>query len=118
VVAPDTLEAHIDGRRVGVRIVGIVTPSGKSRCGGQAMALLRELVTDGLVLYEDTAVPALDERSLRTYRVMTLAGESVAERLAAAGYATEDPKAPAALERPVIAGAAAAARAGGLGCTR
>jgi endonuclease YncB( thermonuclease family) len=118
VVAPDALEVQIDGRRVGVRIAGIVVPSGKSRCGAQAMAMLRELVTDGVVLYEDPAIPPFDARNLRTYRVITLAGQSVAEHLAAAGYASEDPNVPAALEWPVIVGAAAAAKAAGRRCLR
>lgn len=117
----DTLEVIIGGRRVGVGIVGIVSPAGNTACGRQAIQFVRSLVQQRLELREDPGAPAFDAPPVyrRMYRVLRMpSGTSVAIAMASAGFANADPRAQQAVEYAQIVAAAADARANGRGCAR
>ena len=117
VIEADTLEVSVDGRRVGVGIVGIIAPPGNTDCGKQAIQFAYSLLDSGLELEEDQAVPAFDEAKRRMYRVRRLPSrESVAVAIAAAGFANADPKAQNAIDQAEVVAAAANARANRRGC--
>jgi len=116
VIEADTLEVHIEGRRVGVAIAGIVVPQGNTACGRKGIAALQTLVAGGVELHEDLALRPFDRRLLRVYRVFDRAGHSLAEELTRTGFALPDESARAALDRLVILAAAAEASANAAGC--
>ena len=116
VIAADTLEIHIDGRRVGVAIAGIVVPPPNTTCGREAAAAAQALAMDGIELHEDLAIAPFDRRMLRIYRVFDRAGRSLAEELARSGYALPDENTPSALDRQRILAAAAEASGNAAGC--
>ncbi len=119
VIEGDTLEVNIQGRRVGVGIVGIVAPAGNTDCGRDAISFVYDIVSEGVELEEDPGVPAFDAANRRMYRVVGLRDKtSIALALATAGLARADPRAQMALEHAEIAAAEAAARQNRRGCIR
>ena len=116
VIEGDTLEVRIEGRRVGVLVAGITAPHANTPCGQQAAAALQALVESGVVLHEDLGLPTFDQRLLRIYRVFDPAGRLVAEELARAGLVLPAEMVGSAVDRAVIAAAAAEAAASRRGC--
>lgn len=114
VIEADTFEVRVEGRRVGVRIVGIRVAPGNTECGLRAMNVLQGLVECGIVLEDDPLVPTFDAQKLRLYRV-TRNSVSVAVELAHAGFAESDQR---GTDRDLIVAAAAEARASRRGCVR
>jgi len=87
VIEGDTLEVSINGRRVGVGVVGIKALRGNSPCGKQSISLAYQLLPGRLTLQEDPLVSAFDARKRRMYRVLMPNGRPLAVELARAGLA-------------------------------
>jgi endonuclease YncB( thermonuclease family) len=116
VIDADTLEVDVDGRRVGIAVAGIIAPQGNTACGREAIEATQMLVANGIELFEDLGLPAMDKRRRRVYRVSLSSGRSLAEELTRGGYAWPDPDAGAALEYLSIVSAATEARVLNHGC--
>lgn len=116
VIEGDTLELNIDGRRFGVKIIGIKAPEGNTACGREAIAATEQLVAEGIFLDEDLALPSFDGRLLRLYQLRTAAGVPLAAELARAGLARTEPSHKGARDLPDVAAAEADARAARRGC--
>jgi glucose/arabinose dehydrogenase/endonuclease YncB( thermonuclease family) len=114
VIDGDTVEVWLDGKQVGVGLIGIDAPQGNTPCGKEATALLRQLARGKWHLEEDPD-PALafDDRMRRMYHATTADGRSVAEELVGAGVARADGKGKDAQHRQDDE---ARARAAGKGC--
>ena len=89
VIDGDTMETWIDGKRVGIGLVGVETPKANTPCGRAATAKLWGLTKGGLHLEDDPAL-VFDERGRRMYHASTRDGRSLAEELTAAGVARGD----------------------------
>jgi endonuclease YncB( thermonuclease family) len=119
VIEGDTLEVNIEGRRVGVGVIGIVAPAGNTGCGRQAIQFAYSLLDAGVELEEDPGVPAFDRAKRRMYRVRLLPSRTpLALALASAGFANADPNAQEAIDRAEVEAAVAEARANARGCIR
>src|SRR6188474_2317107 len=70
VIDGDTIETWIDGKRVGIGLVGVSTPKANTNCGRAATGMLWGLVRDGLHL-EDEPGLVFDERGRRMYHART-----------------------------------------------
>ena len=117
VIEGDTLEVFVDGTRVGVRVIGIKAPPGNTPCGREAIAATQALVSDGIYLDEDLLLPTIESRrKLRLYRVTTSNGRLLAEQLAEAGLAAEEPDDAPGRDNANIRAAEAAAKGAGRGC--
>ena len=116
VIEGDTLELNVDGRRFGVKIIGIKAPEGNTACGRESIAATAQLVAEGIFLDEDLALPSFDARLLRLYQVRTSAGVPLAAELARAGLARAEPSHKGARDLPDVAAAEADARAARRGC--
>jgi micrococcal nuclease len=112
VIDGDTLEVRIDGRRVGVGLIGIEAPQGNTPCGKEAAATLARLVAGGLTLVDDPE-QAFDERTRRLYYATAPDGGSLPVALALAGVVRGNGR---GAEGQAIAAAAREARARGVGC--
>jgi glucose/arabinose dehydrogenase len=86
VIDANTIEANINGNRVGIRLVGINVPAGNTACGKVATAILNTFLKAGGRLDEDSAAPFTPNK-LRRYYLVTADGRSVAKLLAQAGVA-------------------------------
>jgi endonuclease YncB( thermonuclease family) len=75
VIDGSTLEATVDGKRIGVGVLGIDAPSYGTGCGDAARAQLQSLVGRGAV-FQDDRVNVLDARKRRLYQVSTPDGGS------------------------------------------
>ena len=117
VIEADTFEVTIEGRRVGIGIVGLLAPAGNTSCGRAAIKFVQNIVDQGLELHEDTAVSAFDPGYRRMYRIARRPNRaSVAVALARAGMARADARAQRALEFKEITAAEADARLNRRGC--
>jgi hypothetical protein len=117
VIEADTLEVLIEGRRVGVGLVGVKGPAGNTACGRQAIAALYQLLAAGIELHDDARMPTFDSRHRRMFRVaIRPTRASAAVTLARAGLVRADPAALEAAEHAEIAAAEMDARANRRGC--
>ena len=117
VIEADTFEVTIQGRRVGIGIVGLIAPAGNTSCGRSAIKFIQNLVNQGIELHEDTNVPAFDAGYRRMYRIARRPNRaSIAVALASAGMARADARAQRALEFTQITAAEADARLNRRGC--
>jgi endonuclease YncB( thermonuclease family) len=112
VIDGDTLEVYIEGRRVGVGLIGVDAPLGNTACGRRATEMLRQLTSERIDLEEDLAL-SFDARHRRLYYVSAPRSASVAFDLVAAGLARPNGL---GREQAALATAAAQARASGAGC--
>jgi glucose/arabinose dehydrogenase/endonuclease YncB( thermonuclease family) len=112
VIDGDTIETRINGKRVGIGLLGIDAPTGNTACGREAAAQLRTLVRGGLRLEEDRSL-TFDECRRRLYRVVTRTGRPADEVLTEAGVARADGR---GTHRQSLAAAEAASRAARRGC--
>lgn len=84
VVDGDTMEAWVNGQRLGMGLLGVSAPMGNTSCGRTAKDALRSLVMGGVNLEEDPG-GTREERFRLLYNVFTLDGRLIAEELARAG---------------------------------
>jgi glucose/arabinose dehydrogenase/endonuclease YncB( thermonuclease family) len=119
VIDGDTIETWIDGKRVGIGLIGTSAPMGNTDCGRVAAALLRTLVTGAggigrgpLRLDEDLAF-TFDARGRRMYYASNRDGRSIAEELVRAGVARAEGS---GRERNRLGELESEARAAGRGC--
>src|SRR5688572_13863953 len=112
VIDGSTLEASIDGKRVGIGVLGIDAPAYGTACGDAARAQLQAMVGRGVVL-RDVPGNVLDVRKRRMYQLSTPDGRSVAATLVAAGLARVNG---AGTEAAALAAAEAKARQEKSGC--
>ncbi len=93
VIEADTLEVSIDGRRVGIGLVGIKAPAGNTACGRQAIAALYALLEEGVELRDDGRAAPYDRRTRRKVKVaLPRSRGSLAVALARAGVVRADPE--------------------------
>lgn len=116
VIEADTLEVWIGGTRIGVGVIGIKAPQGNTACGREAIRVAQEMVNGGIWLDEDLAVPSIDDRKRRLYRVSISTGRPLAVELAQAGLSAADASAASASDSADITAAEMQARNEGRGC--
>jgi len=86
VIDGDTVEVYINGRQIGIGIVGIGAPEGNTDCGREATAHLENLLSAFQVRFEeDPITPAFDKRKRRMYRLILPDGQSAAVAMAETG---------------------------------
>ena len=112
VIDGSTLEVSIDGKRVGVGVLGIDPPPYGTSCGDAAKAQLQAYVGRGVTLRDDPA-NVLDARKRRMYQVNLADGRSAALTLVSAGLARANGRGP---EAAALAAAESKARAEKTGC--
>jgi endonuclease YncB( thermonuclease family) len=81
----NTVDARLDGRRVGIEIIGIKAARGNTPCGRQATAYLQSLIEDGVTIEAETGIA--HKKYWGMYHLQTLDGRSIADEMVAAGYA-------------------------------
>jgi len=114
VIDGNTVEVYINGRQIGIGIIGIEVAEGNTSCGQQATTYLGELLSSNQVRFdEDPIAPAFDKRKRRMYRLVLPDGRSAAVLLAGAGLARPSGT---GIEANDIAAAAAGARGARIGC--
>jgi glucose/arabinose dehydrogenase len=89
VIDGDTIETWLDGKRVGIGLVGVSAPQANTQCGRAATGKLWGLTKGGLRLEDDPNL-VFDERGRRMYHVRTADGRLLADELATAGLARAD----------------------------
>src|SRR5262245_22298817 len=112
VIDGDSMEVRLDGKQVGIGIVGVNVPMGNTPCGREATERLRRLVMGGMRL-EDVSGEVADERGRRMFRVLTLDGRDVATELTRAGLARASGRGPHASALQALE---EQARVGNTGC--
>jgi glucose/arabinose dehydrogenase/endonuclease YncB( thermonuclease family) len=87
VIDGDTIEADLNGNRVGIGLVGIAVLPGNTECGQQALTFLESALEKGVRLEEDPNVE-FDGRGRRMYyAVDPITRQSIALQLVKAGLA-------------------------------
>jgi glucose/arabinose dehydrogenase len=112
VIDGNTLEAWVERRSMGVRIVGIDVPPYNTACGEASQAGLQRLTSGGVVFEGDPSVPAY-AGALRLLRVKTKDSRSIAAELVAAGLARGNGQ---GSEAATLSAAETQARSTGTGC--
>ncbi|MGH3117192.1 MAG: PQQ-dependent sugar dehydrogenase, partial [Gaiellales bacterium] len=113
VIDGDTIEINLNGRRVGIGILGIDAPQGNTPCGRQATSLLEQLVADGLTLDDDPdSTLRYDDRLRRMYHAVSLGGKSIDQELVGAGVARSTGRGAKSSELAAVEAVAKGGRAG------
>src|SRR4029450_5668449 len=89
VIDGNTIETWIDGKRVGIGLVGVEAPMANTNCGRAATGMLWGLVRGGLHL-EDEPGLVFDERGRRMDHARTTDGRMLTDELARAGLVRAD----------------------------
>ncbi|HLO28815.1 MAG TPA: NPCBM/NEW2 domain-containing protein, partial [Anaerolineales bacterium] len=108
----DTIETWIDGKQVGIGLIGITTPMGNTKCGQEATGRLESLMHAPVRLEEDPDI-VFDDRKRRMYYAYISNGQSVALDLVATGHVRANGQ---GKEKDQLAAAEAEARQNRRGC--
>jgi glucose/arabinose dehydrogenase/endonuclease YncB( thermonuclease family) len=92
VIDGDTIETRINGRLVGIGIIGVRAARGNTPCGQLAINQLQALSQSRALRLEEDPKLVLDGLKRRLYYVVTPAGQSVARQLVRAGVARPNGK--------------------------
>ena len=117
VIDGETIETLVDGKLVGIGLIGIEAPMGNTDCGRAATQQLQQLLTlargrGGIRLEEEPTLP-FDARKRRMYYVQERTGRSLIRELVGGGVSRANGFGKEAVE---LAAAEADARAVGRGC--
>jgi glucose/arabinose dehydrogenase/N-acetylneuraminic acid mutarotase/endonuclease YncB( thermonuclease family) len=98
VIDGDTLETRLDGKLVGIGLIGIRAARGNTPCGELAASVVAALLEKPGARLEEDLPLVLDARKRRLYHLVTGDGKSLARELVKAGVAKSNGKGREALD--------------------